>query len=206
MGRLGLLFAAAGALALAFIQQPGNTVDDTKLPLVMSPLAFMANSLHLWNPDPYSGSVQTATYGYLAADGPLLRPRRGPPCPGVDHREGVAGPFAHGVVLGRRAPGRGPRHQGAGRQGGRRGGLHDRAHRRHQCRHLGLPPGRRPLALGAGAPRPRCRRRVTAPRCRCIGDSHRADGRRERHRRAGRCSPSRSSGCSPVRAALADVP
>ena len=72
MGRLGLLFAAAGALALAFIQQPGNTVDDTKLPLVMSPLSFMANSLHLWNPALYSGSVQTATYGYLLPMGPFF--------------------------------------------------------------------------------------------------------------------------------------
>jgi arabinofuranan 3-O-arabinosyltransferase len=72
MGRLGLLFAAAGALALAFIQQPGNVVDDTKLPLVMSPLAFMANSLHLWNPALYSGSVQTATYGYLVPMGPFF--------------------------------------------------------------------------------------------------------------------------------------
>ncbi len=65
MSRIGILIAATGALVITFIQQPGNIVDDTKLPLVMSPLSFMANSLQLWNPIQSSGSVQVETYGYL---------------------------------------------------------------------------------------------------------------------------------------------
>ena len=72
MSRMSLLIAAAGALVIAFIQQPGNIVDDTKLPLVMSPLSFMANSLQLWNPVQSSGSVQVETYGYLFPMGPFF--------------------------------------------------------------------------------------------------------------------------------------
>jgi arabinofuranan 3-O-arabinosyltransferase len=72
MSRIGILIAATGALVITFIQQPGNIVDDTKLPLVMSPLSFMANSLQLWNPIQSSGSVQVETYGYLFPMGPFF--------------------------------------------------------------------------------------------------------------------------------------
>jgi arabinofuranan 3-O-arabinosyltransferase len=71
-GRSGLLVAGAVALVVAFIQAPGNIVDDTKLPVDISPLSFMANSLHLWNPVLSSGGVQTQTFGYLFPMGPFF--------------------------------------------------------------------------------------------------------------------------------------
>jgi arabinofuranan 3-O-arabinosyltransferase len=71
-GRGVLLAAAVGALLLAFIQAPGKIIDDTKLPLIMRPLAYMANSLHLWNPLQSSGSVQAGNFGYLFPMGPFF--------------------------------------------------------------------------------------------------------------------------------------
>ena len=72
MSRIGLLIAGASALIITFIQQPGKIVDDTKLELVMKPLTFMANSLHLWNPTQSSGTLQTETFGYLVPMGPFF--------------------------------------------------------------------------------------------------------------------------------------
>ncbi|MHB1585123.1 MAG: alpha-(1-_3)-arabinofuranosyltransferase domain-containing protein, partial [Acidimicrobiales bacterium] len=63
--RWTLLAAAAVALVVAFVQEPGRIVDDTKLPLVMAPASFLGNALHLWNPGQYSGTVQSLTYGYF---------------------------------------------------------------------------------------------------------------------------------------------
>lgn len=60
-----LLVAGAVALVTAFVQEPGRIVDDTKLPLVMAPLSFLGNALHLWNPNQFSGTVQSLTYGYF---------------------------------------------------------------------------------------------------------------------------------------------
>ncbi len=60
-----LLVAGAVALVMAFAQEPGRIVDDTKLPLVMAPLSFLGNALHLWNPNQFSGMVQPLSYGYF---------------------------------------------------------------------------------------------------------------------------------------------
>lgn len=61
--------ALAGLAALfaliAFIQSPGRIVDDTKLPVVMSPWAWIRGSLHLWTQTLGSGAVQDQGYGYL---------------------------------------------------------------------------------------------------------------------------------------------
>lgn len=65
VSRWTLLAAATVALLVAFVQEPGRIVDDTKLPLVMAPTAFLGNALHLWNPGQYSGTVQSLTYGYF---------------------------------------------------------------------------------------------------------------------------------------------
>jgi arabinofuranan 3-O-arabinosyltransferase len=72
LSRWALLIAFAAALGLCLGQEPGVIVDDTKLPLIMSPLAFMQNALHLWNPQQYSGSVQALSYGYLFPMGPFF--------------------------------------------------------------------------------------------------------------------------------------
>jgi arabinofuranan 3-O-arabinosyltransferase len=72
MSRIWLFLVAGTALLVAFIQSPGDIVDDTKLPVVLSPLSFMANSLHLWNPTQSSGSLQIETYGYLLPMGPFF--------------------------------------------------------------------------------------------------------------------------------------
>jgi arabinofuranan 3-O-arabinosyltransferase len=73
--RLGwrtLLAGAIGALVLTFIQAPGKIVDDTKLPLLMRPTAYLGDLMHLWNPTQYSGFLQPGTFGYLFPMGPFF--------------------------------------------------------------------------------------------------------------------------------------
>jgi arabinofuranan 3-O-arabinosyltransferase len=67
--------AALGALFLAatFAQAPGLIVDDTKLPVLMAPLAWMRSSLHLWSQTVASGSVQDETFGYLFPMAPFFQ-------------------------------------------------------------------------------------------------------------------------------------
>jgi arabinofuranan 3-O-arabinosyltransferase len=64
---LGALF-----LALTVIQAPGLIVDDTKLPVIMAPLAWMQSALHLWNQSVASGSVQSENFGYLLPMAPFF--------------------------------------------------------------------------------------------------------------------------------------
>ena len=73
--RLGwktLLSGAIGALILTFIQAPGKIVDDSKLPVLIRPLSFLGDLMHLWNPSQYSGYVQPGTFGYLFPMGPVF--------------------------------------------------------------------------------------------------------------------------------------
>ena len=65
LGRWALVVATACALAVTFAQDPGRIVSDTKLPVLMSPLTYMANALHLWNQGMWSGSIQTLDFGYI---------------------------------------------------------------------------------------------------------------------------------------------
>jgi arabinofuranan 3-O-arabinosyltransferase len=60
-----LLVVGACALAVTFAQDTGRIVSDTKLPVVMSPLMYMANALHLWDQSMSSGSIQTLDFGYV---------------------------------------------------------------------------------------------------------------------------------------------
>jgi arabinofuranan 3-O-arabinosyltransferase len=59
-------------LFLTFIQAPELIVDDTKLPVIMAPLAWMQSTFHLWNQSVASGSVQSETFGYLFPMAPFF--------------------------------------------------------------------------------------------------------------------------------------
>ncbi len=59
-------------LVVTFVQAPGLIIDDTKLPVIMAPLAWMQSALHLWNQTVSSGSVQEETFGYLFPMAPFF--------------------------------------------------------------------------------------------------------------------------------------
>ncbi len=65
VSRWVLVVGAMFALAVTFVQEPGRIVSDTKLPVLMAPLAYMANALHLWDQSMWSGSIKTLDFGYI---------------------------------------------------------------------------------------------------------------------------------------------
>ncbi|HEU4675658.1 MAG TPA: alpha-(1-_3)-arabinofuranosyltransferase family protein [Motilibacteraceae bacterium] len=62
MRRTALLLAL---VAVAFVQQPGQIVPDTKLDLSVAPGRFLAGAWHLWDPTTAMGSLRNQAYGYL---------------------------------------------------------------------------------------------------------------------------------------------
>lgn len=69
MRRTALLLAL---VAVAFVQQPGQIVPDTKLDLSVAPGHFLAGAWHLWDPTTAMGSLRNQAYGYLWPMGPFF--------------------------------------------------------------------------------------------------------------------------------------
>ena len=72
LSRWALAGLGAFFLTLTFVQAPGLIVDDTKLPVLMAPLAWMRSALHLWSQSVSSGSVQDEKFGYLFPMAPFF--------------------------------------------------------------------------------------------------------------------------------------